>query len=142
MALLDALNYFDTGAALTVSRASTFSIEVGGDVSGATFYVPDVEVAFTTLPAGAGATINIQVQTSTDDATWTTLIESGALPVNSFTSNKPSSSFLPKLPAGVEKYIQLNYVIAGGPLTAGAVTAKLSGGRAAMTSYPSGYTAP
>lgn len=145
MALLDALNYFDTNSAITAGGPSSYVIDLGTsrDLGVGTSNVPDVEVSFTSLPGGpGGAAVAVQFQTSLDNVTFTTLSQTPAVPVTSIVGPLANEFFPTGLPHGIQRYIRLNYLVSGGPLTAGAVTAKLSLGRSVNKSYPRNYTTP
>lgn len=71
--------------------------------------------------AFAGATsLTIAVQTSEDKSTYTTLVQSGAIPVADLT--RGAEVFCVRCPKGFKRYIRLAYTIAGTG-TAGKVTA-------------------
>lgn len=110
--------------------------------------------------AGAG-TLEIQVQGAPDNGsgspgTYVTYASSGALSLaqlNSFVGTGNSvklfpialppaeagaanSGFNPPLP----RFYRLNYVVATGPMTAGAIEAYLTNNRDDMVTYPSGFS--
>lgn len=125
MAILDGLLRVDNDTALTVSRASTDVIDltVVRDI-GATESPLMLFFLFGTLPTAAGAaTVQIQIQTSPDNSTWTTLIETPAIAYTAFTSRLPTGGVRLILPSITSRYVRLNYIIATGPLTAGSITA-------------------
>ncbi len=141
--ILDKLLMFSEAQAITATAASTDVI----DLSPMKGTKRDIGVGEplefwatvnTTATAGGAATLNVQLQTSADNSTWVTLYDSGTLALASLTAGKRILST--KVPAGVLKYLRVNYVVATGPLTAGAFTAGINLDVDANYSYPSGFT--
>ncbi|WHZ42196.1 hypothetical protein QNM34_07935 [Rahnella bonaserana] len=141
--ILDKLLMFSEAQAVTATAASTDVI----DLSPMKGTKRDIGVGEplefwatvnTTATAGGAATLNVQLQTSADNSTWVTLYDSGTLALASLTAGKRILST--KVPAGVLKYLRVNYVVATGPLTAGAFTAGINLDVDANYSYPSGFT--
>ncbi|HHK8874970.1 TPA: Bbp16 family capsid cement protein [Escherichia coli] len=127
--ILDKLLMFSEAQAVTASAASTDVIDLG-PIDGAR---RDIGVGYplefwatvnTTATAAGAATVNIQLQTSPDNSTWTTLTSSGDLALSALTSGKRVMS--QKVPQGVQRYLRINYVVGTGPLTAGAFTAGIN----------------
>lgn len=141
--ILDKLLMFSEAQAVTATAASTDVI----DLSPMKGTKRDIGVGEplefwatvnTTATAGGAATLNVQLQTSADNSTWVTLYDSGTLALASLTAGKRILST--KVPAGVLKYLRVNYVVATGPLTAGAFTAGINLDVDANYSYASGFT--
>lgn len=105
-------NYIDTGAAGEPGQADR------GQVLAVT-----VDTTFT---AGGAGTLQIQVQCD-DNSSFSspkTVIETDALALASLVAAQDPIYI--KLPYGLnERYVRLNYVVATGPMTAGALTAQL-----------------
>ncbi|WP_149537513.1 Bbp16 family capsid cement protein [Siccirubricoccus phaeus] len=141
--ILDAALLLDSGAALTTTRSSWNTIDLGGVVDvGVSEEALEILFRFTELPTADGAaTLVVAVQTSPDNSTWTTLVQSGAMPLTAFAERSPSGTFRMKVPAGVSRYIRLVYTIANGPLTAGRVHASLVKNRDFHNYYPKNYVA-
>lgn len=127
--ILDKLLMFSEAQAVTATAASTDTIDLG-PIKGTR---RDIGVGDplefwanvnTSAAAAGAATVNIQLQTSSDNATWNTLYDSGALALASLTAGKRVLSTT--VPKGVLKYLRVNYVVAIGPLTAGAFTAGIN----------------
>ncbi len=143
--IIDGLLQFDPdGSALTVTRDSTNTIDLGvvRDI-GATEEPLKIAVVFTTLPNSATpttTTVQVDIATAPDNATWTVLEESAAVVIDTVTSAEPFI-FRATVPEGVSRYLKLTYTVANGPLTAGAVSAALvvDRGSSAMTFYPRNY---
>ncbi|MGH8810367.1 MAG: Bbp16 family capsid cement protein [Advenella sp.] len=141
--ILDKLLMFSEAQAVTATAASTDVI----DLSPMKGTKRDIGVGEplefwatvnTTATADGAATLNVQLQTSADNSAWVTLYDSGTLALASLTAGKRILST--KVPAGVLKYLRVNYVVATGPLTAGAFTAGINLDVDANYSYPSGFT--
>lgn len=127
--ILDKLLMFSEKQAVTTTAASTDVIELGpidgtrrdiGVGEPLEFWV----TVDTTATASGAATLNVQLQTSTDNSTWTTIYDSGALALAALTAGK--RLFSAKVPAGVQKYLRVNYTVGTGPLTAGAFTSGIN----------------
>lgn len=127
--ILDKLLMFSEAQAVTASAASTDVIDLG-PIDGTR---RDIGVGYplefwttvnTTAAAAGAATVNVQLQTSPDNATWATIYDSGALALAALTIGKRVVSA--KVPAGVQKYLRVNYSVGTGPLTAGAFTSGIN----------------
>ncbi len=141
--ILDKLLMFSEAQAVTATAASTDVI----DLSPLKGTRRDIGVGEplefwtnvnTTATAAGAATVNVQLQTSTDNATWVTLYDSGSLALASLVAGKRVLSA--KVPQGVLKYLRVNYVVGTGPLTAGAFTSGINLDVDANTFYASGFT--
>lgn len=144
MGIYDALLEFEpsTGTAVTVTAASTNTI----DLSQAIDIVDEhiwLDVKWLNAPTAAGAaTMNVQLEGSTDDATWSLVEETGVQPITEWTS-AGATVWLTKLGTfqALYRYIRLNYVIATGPLTAGTLFAALTADPSRHPAYPRNYVA-
>lgn len=152
--ILDKNLQFDPSAtAITVTAVSTNVIDllnardisIGAAGDGQVFEA--VVTVGTALAAAGAATLTIQFQGSTDNATWTTYSQTDALPKANLTANQvirlplPPQAAAPHA-AGLPRYLRLNYVVATGPFTAGTVEADLVMNPQANNppAYPSGVT--
>ncbi len=142
--LIDQQNQFSAAQAVTAlgSTASTNVVDlgiardVGGAVTDQLMLLCEVVTAFT---SGASGTLQVQFQTSPDNATWSTLAQSDAIPVASLVQGY---KFLPgELPGGAQRYVRLNYVVGAAAMTAGALTAGLVPSLDVQPVYPRGYVA-
>ncbi|TNV22119.1 hypothetical protein FH968_04390 [Buttiauxella sp. B2] len=141
--IIDKLLMFSESQAVTATAASTDVIDLGPikgtkrdiGVGNPLEFWTNVN---TTAAAAGAATLNVQLQTSTDNATWVTLYDSGSLALASLVAGKRILST--KVPQGVLKYLRVNYVVATGPLTAGAFTSGINLDVDANYAYPSGFT--
>ncbi len=91
--ILDKLLMFSEAQAVTASAASTDVIDLG-PIDGTR---RDIGVGYplefwatvnTTAAAAGAATVNVQLQTSPDNSTWTTLTSTGDLALSALTAGK------------------------------------------------------
>lgn len=156
MAIIDGNLLFEpiAGTAITVTAVSTNIIDllnardmgIGDDP--ALKVMVGVTAAF--IAAGA-ATLNIQFQGAPDNGsgapgTYTTYVETSPLSLASPAQlgiNAQLATFdVPRTPPGVAqpRYLRLNYVVATGPFTAGAINAGIVLDRQGAIAYPPGIT--
>lgn len=137
--ILDKLLMFSEAQAVTATAASADVIDLG-PIDGTR---RDIGVGYplefwttvnTTATAAGAATVNVQLQTSLDNSTWTTIASSGDLALSSLVAGKRIVS--QKVPSGVQKYLRVNYTVGTGPLTAGAFTSGINLDVANNTPYP------
>lgn len=137
--ITDKLLMFSEAQAVTNTAASTDVIDLGpidgnrrdiGVGYPLEFWVLINEAA----TASGEATVNIQLQTSENNSSWSTIYDSGALAKATMTAGKRVVSA--KVPAGVQRYLRVNYSVATGQLTAGKFTAGISLDVDANTPYP------
>ncbi|EBX4751202.1 Bbp16 family capsid cement protein [Salmonella enterica] len=127
--ILDKLLMFSEKQAITASAASTDVIDLGPidgtrrDI-GVGYPLKFLAIVDTTATADGAATLNVQLQTSPDNSTWTTIYDSGALALAALTAGK--RLFSAKVPAGVQRYLRVNYTVGTGPLRAGAFTSGIN----------------
>ncbi|HHI0688855.1 Bbp16 family capsid cement protein [Escherichia coli] len=127
--ILDKLLMFSESQAVTASAASTDVIDLGPidgtrrDIGVGEPLEWFVNVNNTATAAGA-ATLNVNLQTSPDNSTWTTIASSGDLALAALTAGKRIVS--QKVPQGVQRYLRVNYSVGTGPLTAGAFTSGIN----------------
>ena len=140
--ILDKSLQFDSGAAITVTApsANTIDLSQNRDIGiGGTPSLSVVCTVVTAFAASGAATLQVQFQTSADNATWTNLVMSDAIPVASLAVG--AELLRCDVPLGCQRYLRLNYVVATGPMTAGAVASEIVLDREAVPSYPSGFNA-
>lgn len=137
--ILDKLLMFSEAQAVTATAASTDVVDLG-PIDGTR---RDIGVGYplefftnvnTTATAAGAATVNIQLQTSPDNSTWTTIYDSGALALSALVAGQRVASV--KVPQGVLRYLRVNYSVGTGPLTAGAFTAGINLDVDANRAYP------
>ncbi|TBL50578.1 hypothetical protein EYY98_09075 [Obesumbacterium proteus] len=137
--ILDKLLMFSEAQAVTATAASTDVIDLG-PIDGTR---RDIGVGYplefwttvnTTATASGAATVNVQLQTSPDNSTWTTIASSGDLALSALVAGKRIVS--QKVPSGVQKYLRVNYTVGNGPLTAGAFTSGINLDVDNNTPYP------
>lgn len=131
--------------------ATVFGDDIGGGGPGAEGSPPQLQVLVnTTFTAGGSATLQIQLQAAIDNGsnqpgTWDTIVESDTLPVANLTAtqaNNPLVSFtIPRrYPGqGFPRFYRLNYVVATGPMTAGALSAQILTGIDDNPIYPPNF---
>jgi hypothetical protein len=150
--MLDATLIFDgtlpaTGAALTVTRASTNVLDslVARDMSNGE---PDIEVLVkvtTAFTAAGAATLQIAFQGSADNITFHDLLLSPVIPVASLIVGAKIMRYKwpydQQLNTGVlpDRYYRLNYTVATGPFTAGAIMAYAAADRENFVVYPRNF---
>lgn len=137
-----------TGVALTVSRASTNVLDFLSARDVGVMYDLDVHILVSTAFTAAGAaTLQVAYQTSADNATFVDVLLSPLIPV----ANMVVGAQIFRVPVPLQqlldtgtpnRYHRLNYTVATGPFTAGAVIAYVSGGedRGAFSAYPANYS--
>lgn len=152
--ILDRNLVFDGGlsltpVAITASRPSTDVIDLGNAREMAWGENVCITVMSNGLFAAAGAaTLAIDVQGSVDNSAWTTYVSE--LPMSIATLNsrvvggQPYALALnmpPRTPGAARpRYLRLNYTVATGPFTAGAVLAFLNLGRDEIEAYPRNFS--
>ncbi|WP_442801398.1 Bbp16 family capsid cement protein [Serratia rubidaea] len=143
--ILDYLNMFSQAQAVTASAASTDIIDLGplyagNDVRdiGPGYPVEFFSQVAANAAAGGSATVTISLQTSktSDFASATTLLQTGAIAVADL---KVGYRYVGTVPHGVQRYLRVNYAVATGPLTAGAFTSGLLLDADAQRSYASAF---
>lgn len=157
--MIDATQVFDgtfasgtskpTGAAITVTRVSTNVIDLGAarDIGAGDEVEIHVQI-LTAFTAGGAATLQISLQScATSGGTYVDLLFSPVYAVANLTVGAPIFRY--KLPpmqlndtGTPNQFLALNYVVATGPMTAGAVFAYITGmgDRQVVTNYPSNYS--
>jgi hypothetical protein len=151
--MLDAQLIFSSAQPITASAPSTNVIDmlVARDIGVGNML--EINVYTTTLFVGVGATMQIVLQGSNvaggagayNDILMTAVIATAALIAGQHLFAVP----LPRLwqpnqqAQGMPRYIRLNYVVAGGPFTGGALNAWLAADldRNAYYNYPKNYVA-
>ena len=142
--ILDYLNMFSQAQAVTATAPSTDVIDLGplsggNDVRDIDRYpVEFMAQVASTAAAGGSATVTISLQTSktSDFASATTLLQTGAIAVADL---KAGYRYVATVPHGVQRYLRVNYTVATGPLTAGTFTAGLLLDADAQRSYASAF---
>ena len=127
--------------------AAEFGNDIGG--GGPNASAPQLGVFVSTnFTAGGSATMQVQLQAAVDagggtPGAWDTIMESDTIPVADWIiNNGPIVSFtVPKrYPGqGFPRFYRLNYVVATGPMTAGALNASLLTGIDDNPIYPPNY---
>jgi hypothetical protein len=129
------LTYDVSGAGLGNSPSiktgvTPFGQDLGGQVSG--IKKPVIEYFFPTLPVGASALLNIQLQSAPDNGSnqpgnWSVVNETGAVPVVSLVQKTHSLAIMPRQDgASLPRFYRLAYVISGAAITSGTISAGVS----------------
>ena len=92
----------------------------------------------TAFTAGGAATMTVALQDSADNTTFADVLVSPAIAVASLVAG--FEALRVRVPATTRRYIALNYTVATGPMTAGALTAVLELDRQDNVARPSGFT--
>lgn len=140
--ILDKLLLFCSGQALTATAVSTDVIDLGvaRDISPGEPIQGFVDTV-TDLLSGGSSTLQVQVQGSTDNSTFTTYWESEAIAKASVTAPGSRIDFeMPRPTPGraLPRYLRLNFVVGTANFTAGTITAGLLGARDDLVTYPAG----
>jgi hypothetical protein len=160
--MIDAMTIFDgtlnpvAGIPLTAARASTNVIDLlaGRDIGAGLAYDQEIRVNVMQNFAGAGATLQVQVQEAPDNGaglpgTYYTIAETDAVPTATLiVGNRPIARYswpviqanYPPGDANPPRFLRLNYLVAGGPFTAGTILAYLNVDREARNTYKANYT--
>lgn len=122
----------------------------GGSAAGPTPMI--IVVITTTFTAGGAATLNVQFQAAPDNGSgaagsFVTYVETGVIALASlvagnliFAVDVPRILPLPNTPALLPRFLQLNYVVATGPMTAGKLSSYISLSNEYSTAYIPGIT--
>lgn len=126
--------------AVTATAASTKSIDFATALrnvgSG-----QDVELVInvaTAASSGTATTVTFALQDSSDNSTFGDVVASTAIAKTALTAGAEVLRI--PLPRTLQRYVQVNYTVATGPLTAGAFTAYLTTHRQDNVARPSGFT--
>jgi hypothetical protein len=135
-----ALN-FDSAAAITVTAVSTNVIDLGAKRDLGTTEPLTVSSIVDTTFAG-GTSLQVALQGSPDNTTWTTLVSGGVVPLASLVEGAQIANFdLATVdPAGgpPPRYLRLDYIVVG-TMTAGALTSDVVSGKQQFRGYPPGF---
>ncbi len=144
--IIDGLLQFDSNLGLTATSTSTNVIDL---VNARDLGIGDdpamrvaVLVTETFLSAGA-TTLQVQVQGSTDNSSYTVMAESAAIGKASLVLGaNVLPIMLPSVAPGqaLPRYLRLNYVVATGPFTDGSLSAMLVLDNQQNRAYPPGIT--
>lgn len=126
--IIDSLNEYSDAQAVTASAASTDVVDHGaaGETIGEELYF--TVVVPTGVTAAGAATVNIALQTATDEAFTSpkVLYSSGAIAKDDLGAG--TTAVRVRVPKGRLRYTRTYYTVATGPLTAGAFDAFLTEG--------------
>ena len=136
---------------------STGNALIGFDIgAGDGFAIPElfwnVNTAFT---AGGAATLTIAIQAAPDNGsnapgTWSTIVQTAAIPVANLTAGSGGQFQIPEISPdmgfgeAMPRFYRVNYTVATGPFTAGAISANIVLNPSQATkiqNYPANYVA-
>jgi len=140
--LLDKFNQFSAAYAPTAVGTTYSDVldlgvarDVGGAVTEKLMMLIQVVTAFT---SAGSATMQVQIQTSADNSTYSILSQSDAVAVASLIQGY---RFLENsVPDITSRYLRIAYIIGTAAMTAGAITAAFVPDLQRAPSYASGYT--
>ena len=141
MSYIDQNLVMSDAQAVTSTAVSTKSIDTATALRdiGAGEPVELVVVITTTVAASGGAsTTTFALQDSADNTTFTDVVVGPAIAKGSLVAGYEALRI--RLPAGLRRYIAMNYTVATNDWTAGAVTAYLNLNRQNNVARPSGFT--
>lgn len=143
--ILDNSLLFDNNVAITASRVSTDTVDLGvaRDLGILSRNVRLLISAGTTFTAAGAATMVIDFQGSVDNSTFTNYASTIALSLAQINNGFLFPIDVPRPPSGAiarPRYYRLNYTIATGPMTAGTIRAGLVLERDDLIYYPAGYS--
>lgn len=134
--IMDKLLQFSEAQAITATAVSTNVIDLGVNRDLGVDTEIDVFIQVDTAFTAAGAatlTIELQTDDNVSFSSATALFTSAAIGKATLVAGYQPFRF--KLPQVTERYLRLNYTVATGPMTAGAITAALVTGRQNWTAY-------
>jgi hypothetical protein len=142
--LIDQLTQFSSAQAVTSigSTPSTNVVDlgvvrdIGGAVTDNLALLVQVVTAFT---SGGSATLQVQFQTSPDNATWSNPAMSDAIPVAQLVAGY--KFLVDEIPGPTSRYLRLNYVVGTAAMTAGTLTAAIVPSLDVQPTYPRAYVA-
>lgn len=128
--IVDKLLVLSLNQALTTTAVSTDTLDLQKASTGVD-RLPVLIRGKDLLPGTA--TIQVQLQQSTDNSTWETVSTSRAYTAAELNLGTVGEVVLPVQPS---RYVRLNYIVASGPLTAGTIYSHVSDGRDIVKTHP------
>jgi hypothetical protein len=140
MAYLDNNAVLSDAQAVTSTAASTKSYDAATALRniGSGNEIDLVITTTTTCTAAGAATVTFALQDSADNSSFTDVVVTPAIAKATLVAGYEALRIT--LPRTLQRYIQVNYTVATGPLTAGAFTAYLTEDRQDNVARPSGFT--
>lgn len=140
MPYVDNLLVMSDAQAITGTAVSTKSIDFATALRniGAGQEIDLVINCITATSSATASTVTFALQDSADNTTFTDVIVSPAVAKASLTAG--AEVFRVVLPRTLQRYVQVNYTVAVGNLTAGTFTAYLTDDRQDNVARPSGFT--
>lgn len=133
---------FDVAAALTATAVSTNVIDLGAKRDlGPTEPLTVSTIVNTTFTGGTS--LQVTLQGSPDNSTWTTLLSGGTVLLASLIEGAQIANFdmasVDPVGGAPYRYLRLDYIIVG-TMTAGTVTSDIVSTKAEVHGYPPGFT--
>lgn len=143
---MDGLLLFDSAAAITASATTVASTNVIDLVNARDMGIGDPALKIRVQPTVAfattnSATLSVQVQGSTDNTTFTTMVSSVAgLTGGNLQTTDAIDLFLPRIgpDQALPRYLRLLYTVATGVFSLGSVTSFIVLDRQDYINYPAG----
>lgn len=123
--ILDKELIFSTAQEVTSGTTNSdyiVDMGAGGDAYNALWFVVQVDTA-AAATEGDNPTLNIKLQTSADNDSYTSLYETGPLGPASLTAG---TEYKVRIPVGMQRYLKVVYEVDGANFTAGKYTAFLT----------------
>jgi hypothetical protein len=116
-----------SGQTITVSAPSTDVLDTGVTETrfNGTRKVRAQMVVKTAFTAAGLATLNMEVEDSPDNSTWTKRVARGPIPKADLVAGAKFEVDLPGEPTGLARYIRIYFTVGTGPMTAGVALAHL-----------------
>ncbi len=94
----------------------------------------------TALSSTNSATLTFQLQASTDNSTWSTIVESAAIAAATLIAGYRALEIdIPRIGSD-KRYLRMYYDVGTGVFSAGTITSTIVLDRSDTVNYPSGYT--
>lgn len=140
MSIVDNNLYMSDAQVVTATAASTKSLDFATALRSIGSGEPIelvIQVAVAATASGA-ATVVFSLDDSADNSSFTVVAQTPAIGKATLVAGYEAFRF--RLPAGLQRYIQVTYTVATGPLTGGSFNAYLLLDRQDNVARPSGYT--
>lgn len=140
MPIVDNNLYLSDAQAVTSTASSTKSLDMATalrNVGGGEPIELIVQVAAAVTASGA-ATVTVSLDDSADNSSFSPVVQTPAIGKAALVAGYEALRI--RLPAGLQRYIQVTYTVATGPLTAGAFNAYLALDRQDNVARPSGFS--
>lgn len=140
MSIVDNNLYMSDAQAVTATAASTKSLDFATALRsiGSGEPIELVVQVVTAATAAGAATVVFSLDDSADNSTFAPVVQTPAIGKATLVAGYEALRI--RLPAGLQRYIQVTYTVATGPLTAGTFNAYLELDRQDNVARPSGFS--